>query len=526
MIKLDYKLYEWQAECLKKWQARGGRGMVQAVTGSGKTRLALAAAACLEDLAGERLRVRIVVPTNALMRQWSQALKEFFREVYGSENGAKRRFGLRGGGYKDSPDCQYMIYVVNSARYELARQVLAELRRGETVFLIADECHHYDSGQNRLIFEFLPHIGEYEERFFSLGLSATLPSGEARQYLSSVLGPRIYTYGMEKALAMETVCSYDIFHISLSFQREETEEYGDLSDRMMILHNRLCKVYPSLGKMGKKECFELLRSLCGDKNRTIAEMARQYLMLSYKRKSLICLARARIACVCDLVQRLDKKEKILIFGERISQAEEVYKLLAEVYPGKVGRYHSKMGQQANKNVMERFRDGDSRILIACKSIDEGVDVPDAAIGIILSGTSGRRQRVQRLGRIIRRKEGKNASLYYLHIMDTSEEESFLPEGKGSAVFELEYLPETGQFLNPDYDVAAKDYLDELERRGGTEEKRMEASRCLQLGCVRSDWIRTPEYLDERKNKEKYISDRNYWTCMKQLGRYVRRKANA
>ncbi|MCI8515352.1 MAG: DEAD/DEAH box helicase [Hungatella sp.] len=517
---MNRDLYSWQEDCLKRWQAAGGRGMVQAVTGSGKTRMALTAAARLEELAGEKLKVRIVVPTGALMRQWAQALREFPRDSLGGEE-RRRDIGMRGSGHTAPADRKYLIYVVNSARYELARQILAELRQGDTVFLIADECHHYVSGQNQLIFEFLPHIGEYEERFFSMGLSATLPGGEARQYLASVLGPGIYTYGMEKAMAMATVCRYEIYHIGLSFEKGERVEYDELSERMIRLYNCLCQSYPSLRTMSQGECFELLKSLCGDKNRRIAETAKQYLSLSYKRKSLVCLASARISCACDLVQRLDEREKILLFGERISQAEEIYRLLAGRYPGRVGRCHSGMGQQANRNVLERFRDGELRILIACKSIDEGVDVPDAAVGIVLSGTAARRQRIQRLGRIIRQRKGKSASLYYLHIVETSEDDCYLPGGSGHAIFELEYLPGAGRFLNPAYDEAAKALLRDMGDSGASGEKIREAMRCLRLGCVRSDWLRDTADLEERKNGEKYVSDRNYWSCMKRLKMYKR-----
>ncbi len=41
---MEKKLYSWQEDCLKRWFANKGRGMVQAVTGSGKTLLALTAA--------------------------------------------------------------------------------------------------------------------------------------------------------------------------------------------------------------------------------------------------------------------------------------------------------------------------------------------------------------------------------------------------------------------------------------------------------------------------------------------------
>lgn len=509
------ELYPWQEDCLKKWFANHGRGMVQAVTGSGKTLLALTAEKRLRNELEPELRVKIVVPTSALMRQWARALKEFLGDT--RQEITRQEIGLRGAGFRSSADCRYMIYVINSARYELARQILSDLKNGSAVLLIADECHRYESEQNRLIFEFLPHIKQYENRFFSLGLSATLPSGQAQAFLSSVLGRQIYSYGIRQAVSMHTVCRYDIFHIALSFLPDENAEYQEITDRMNYLYTSLLWTHPFLRNLSVKELFEVLRVLSSDKNRKIAEAASMYIRLSYRRKSLVCLASARISCACELVRRLPASEKILIFGERIRQADELYALLQKLYPERVGRYHSQMGEYANRNTLNRFQNGDVRILIACKAIDEGVDIPDAAVGIILSGTSMQRQRIQRLGRIIRNAEGKEyASLYYLHLEDTSEEARFLPAAEGSRIFDLKYLANTKSFLNPPYDRAAEALLDRMQAMGAGTEMLSEAARCLELGRVRADWCAAKNDLDRRMSRAGNTGDRNYWICMKKL----------
>lgn len=506
---MERKLYQWQEECLKNWFAHRGRGIVQAVTGSGKTLLALEGARRLDQKTEGRLRVRIVVPTGALLRQWQRTLKEF--------GVLQENIGLRGCGHKDTADRKYMIYVINSARYELARQILSELRNGDQVLLIADECHCYESAQNRLIFEFLPFIVSCGDRFYSLGLTATLPSGQALQYLTGVLGRRIYSYSMADASALRTVCSYEIYHIGLPFQPWEREEYQEMSEMMLFLNRKLLQAYPVLEKMNLKERFELLRRIAGERKGQLAKTASQYMGLSYKRKSLVCQARSRTLCAADLIERLDPGGKILIFGERIAQAEELYRLLQERYPGKTGRYHSQMGQQANRNVLERFRHGELRILIACKAVDEGLDVPDASVGIILSGTSTQRQRIQRLGRILRKKEnGRGASLYYLHVTESSEDTCFLPNGGEKHIFELEYDPDTGTFHHQDYDSLAEKTLDRLCKEGASPETVREAERCLRLGCVRSDWTLASGDITRRIETAKHVAERNYWICMKRL----------
>lgn len=515
---MSKELYRWQEDCLENWFKNEGRGIVQAVTGTGKTFLALSVLKRMDEKTGNQLRVKIVVPTAELMRQWEHSLRDFLKEPGNEEKSLRGVIGLRGGGHNAESDCKYMIYVINSARYELARRILGELREGEQVLMIADECHHYVSGQNRLIFEFLPHLnGEQASRFYSLGLTATLPGGQARQYLASVLGKRIYSYGMKEAAAQSTVCECDIYHIGLTLLKEEKETYEELTERMNILYRKLVKGFPLLREAGQRERFEILRQIAGSRDKRAAQTALLYIRLTYKRKSLVCLASERLLCACDLIACLDINEKIIIFGERVSQAEELYQILNRQYPERVGRYHSRMGYQANKNVLERFRAGNIRILITCKALDEGVDVPDVSVGIVLSGTSVKRQRVQRMGRIIRIQEGKGrASLYYLHTEETAEETYFLPDiGKGQ-LLELQYRSGDTGFMNPEYDDKAETLLEHMEEAGADGRKLREAERCLRKGRVRSDWRRKPQDIDIRIREAKYREDKNYWVCMKNL----------
>ncbi len=525
---MEKKLYEWQEKCLERWFGNHGRGMVQAATGAGKTMLALEAVKRLDEKLSGKLLVRIVTPNAGMMYQWERNLQEYLESrvceesTVGAQSGKGRKpeelrgqIGLKGGGQKSAPDRKYMIYVINSARYELARQILMEIREGKAVFLIADECHHYGSTQNRLIFEFFPYIREHEKNYFSMGLSATLPVGEEKAYLESVLGREIYNYGIAEASREQTVCPYDIYHIDVEFRAEERDEYEKISESMMQLYNKLLHICPSLRGRGQKERFEILGRLCDSRERRASELASRYMMLTYKRKRLVCLAAERLACVCDLVGRLGIREKIIIFGESISQADQLYWILAGKYPGRVSRYHSKMGRQANKNALEGFGRGEIRILISCRAVDEGVNVPDASIGIILSGTSKQRQRIQRLGRIIRRAEGKKkASLYYVHVCESAEDTCFLPNVEQISVFELVYREQEGGFQNPPYDETAQELLRNMQEKGTDGKLVEEAKRCIKMGIVRPDWKENIKWLEQKLEEEDDVRERNYWLCMK------------
>jgi len=71
-------------------------------------------------------------------------------------------------------------------------------------------------------------------------------------------------------------------------------------------------------------------------------------------------------------------------------------------------------------ILSRFADGTYGAVVTSKVLNEGVDVPDANVAVVLSGSGSVREHVQRLGRILRPKEGKRAILYELVSADTVE----------------------------------------------------------------------------------------------------------
>src|SRR5919106_774950 len=74
-----------------------------------------------------------------------------------------------------------------------------------------------------------------------------------------------------------------------------------------------------------------------------------------------------------------------------------------------------------QEMLERFKAGLYMAIVASKVLNEGVDVPEASVGVVLSGSSVAREFVQRLGRLLRRSEGKRAVLYEVVARATREE---------------------------------------------------------------------------------------------------------
>lgn len=285
-------------------------------------------------------------------------------------------------------------------------------------------------------------------------------------------------------------------------------------------------MYPSLKDAQGGQFFGFLNQLAQNPEAAGSNLAKVVLSLTYQRKSLVCSAGSRLPCACRLIAELSPKSRIIIFGERIEQADQLYTLLVRQCPGQVGCCHSKIGKTARKNALERYRSGELRILVSCRALDEGFDVPSADVGIVLSSASIERQRIQRLGRILRRQEGKEVSgLYYLYLEASTEECSYLDDLPGEAYScSLSYDSQTNDFLFPEYETAAVKVTQHFRQISKSRKIWKEIRKCLHRGTLRPDWllgVLLGEDVWEKKIASAWTTaEKNYWVCMREMGKYV------
>lgn len=517
---MKLQLYPWQEECLNIWSEKNYHGIINVVTGAGKTVLALSAIERLRNDLSVPLKVKIVVPTTFLLSQWRNSILEFSD----SPAVSREEIGYCYGSRKDPDNRSYMIYVINSARFTLARHILNDLKNGYSVLLIADECHHYTSEENRKIFDFLPYLNQNPGSYYCLGLSATPYSSNYESILVPALGEEIYRYGFSEAAAEHTITPFAIFQTSLSLQGEERSDYEDLSRKITLTLNRLTARCPSLRGLNGNQFFGRLNGLSGSSDLVISALASQLLTLSYQRKSLIFCAKARLSCACSLIREISPQTKIIIFGERIDQADSLYQQLMREFPSQAGRCHSKMDQKVRRQTLDRFRDGELRILVTCRALDEGFDVPDADVGIVLSCASIERQRIQRLGRILRRREGKQiSSLYYLYLEHTVEDPSFFSEMPEKSIScHLIYSEKADAFSFPEYEQVAIRVLNRFSQASLDESVQREVRKCLLAGMIRSDWmlgrILGEDIWEKKIDLSETTEEKNYWICMRSVGK--------
>ena len=522
---MKLRLYAWQEECLKIWLENGCKGIVNVVTGAGKTALAAAAIEQLLKTDADSLRIKIVVPKTFLVRQWSRALMEYLQVP-------RKDIGVYFGSRK-SVDRKFMIYVINSARNSLARHTLRELLSSKPVFIIADECHHYGTDENARIFDFYswrladkPSMEHHAHDLsiasntpvYTLGLSATPFCEHFSDVLVPCLGPEIYRFSLYSALRADIINMFAVFYICLRFDKYEQGLYNELTDKIGIAMEELRKCCPNIGAFNSSSFFAELRRLIGVGNE-LSELALVIMCLFYKRRDVVYNAASRVRCVFDLVRLIRKDAKIIIFGERIETADEIYEGLKSIFPNESGIYHSGVHRSVGESALKRFEDGEIRILVSCRTLDEGLSITSADVAIIVSSTNSVRQRIQRLGRILRKKDnGRQVYFYYLYIYGTTEESVFSQEHMSGlerqvSFIDLNYNERTGEFSNNSYNQLVEAVKLRTAKKSWSNEMLQELSKNLNKGLITCDWLLPEEVCEEYIRSAKDKSLRNYFTAI-------------
>lgn len=365
--------FSHQKEALEAWKRAGRRGVVVLPTGAGKTYVAQLA---LQETPRSTL---IVVPTLDLMHQWYANLEAAFPES---------DLGLLGGGSKD--ESQILVATYDSAA------IHAERIGNRYAMIIFDECHHLPG-------DFVRSIAEYSLAPYRLGLTATPERSDGKHDdLTSLIGPIVYRKSPEE-LAGKSLSEHEIRQIKVSLSKEERSEYDScIKQRNEFLQRS--GIF--LGSLNGWQKF-VAASARSSEGRAAMLAHRQARKLAFGTE-------AKIRVLYDLLAK-HASDRILIFTDdnatvyRISQS---LLIPAITHQSKVKERHE---------ILKNFRDGTYPRIVTSRVLNEGVDVPEANVAIVLSGTGSTREYVQRLGRILRKGEGKLAILYEVIAEDTAEE---------------------------------------------------------------------------------------------------------
>ena len=379
----DYKAAAWtltssrtpfphQTEAVEAWWKAGGRGVVVLPTGTGKTFTAMLA---IRQAGRPTL---VVTPTIDLLNQWHWELSQGFGGTV----------GLMGGG-------DYDIRPLTVTTYDSA---YIHLERWGSKFglLVFDECHHLPGPTYAMA-----AIGSLAP--FRLGLTATPDRADGmEQVYPELIGPIVYRREIRE-LSGDFLAEYRTERIYVSLTADEQERYQAARDkyRRFVYERNISMSGPN---GWQRFIFEASRSQEG------WEAFRAYL----EQKRLERAAGAKLQKLEELLAR-HAADRVLIFT---ADNATVYQI-ARKYLVPAITHQTKTRER--KQILDRFHSGEYPIVVTSQVLNEGVDVPAANVGIVLSGTSTIRENVQRLGRLLRKQQGKQAILYEVVARGTTEE---------------------------------------------------------------------------------------------------------
>ncbi|GHJ56362.1 hypothetical protein Nm8I071_56690 [Nonomuraea sp. TT08I-71] len=390
----------WQTEALAEWRAQGRRGVVEAVTGTGKTAVGVLAAAAALD-AGEK--VLVLVPSRELLDQWYEVLQRDLRVD---------RVGRFGDGHKDTLyEHSVLVATVQSAAKEWM------LPPSTPGLLVADEVHRYGS----------PKYADALEPGFGarLGLTATYERKDhgiivhLQPYFGSVVAGCTY----ERGLVDEILAPFRVGFLGVDFTPDEQERHNEYDERARALRRRLTSDHGCPEEPFGEFMSAVNRLRQGSYADPSTRDARSYLTAFSKRRQLLAECRRKQEALASLAPIFATADRGLVFSETKASAEQAAAVL-RVNGVQAEEFHSDLHADARKNRLARFREGQLKVLTAPRALDEGIDVPQAEVGVILAASRSKRQMIQRMGRVIRpKKDGRPAAFIILYARGTAEDPS-------------------------------------------------------------------------------------------------------
>lgn len=361
-----------QQEALQTWWSQGGRGVVVLPTGTGKTFVALLAIAQVSR------PTLVITPTIPLMNQWYDEMLKAFGEP----------IGLLGGGYHELHPLSVTTY--DSAYIHLERW---GNKYGLVVF---DECHHLPGASYQLA-----AIGAIAP--YRLGLTATPERADGRDMIyPDLVGPIVYRREIRQ-LAGDFLAEYRVVRLDVELSREEKERYDQARYvyRQFLFNHQI--------PIGTPEGWQ----------RFIRETSRaqdgRAAFQAYREQKRIALAApAKINLLGRLLERHAHDRMIIFTYDNASVYQIARRFLVPAIT-----HQTKTRER--QRILERFHSGEYHVVVTSQVLNEGVDVPAANVGVILSGTGSVREHVQRLGRLLRKHGTKQALLYEVVTRDTAEE---------------------------------------------------------------------------------------------------------
>jgi superfamily II DNA or RNA helicase len=367
------ELRPYQQDALLSWQQFDRQGVVVLPTGAGKTRVAIAAMACAAAPSV------VLCPTRALVWQWHRELSQWYTGPIGVVG-----------------DGSYAVEALTVMTFESAWRHLERLGDRFSM-VVVDEAHHFGSGNRSESLEMLAAP-------MRLGLTATAPArvSASAERLEDLLGPTVCELGVGD-LVGTWLADYRRDRLFVKLDEQEREEY----DACYLPFSEARRDWRERNRDGAWGDFmrELSRSAEGRR-----------LIQDYQRAvSLASFPKAKRSLTTRLLCR-HADTRSLVFT---ALADHAYSISMD---NLIPVVTAEIGRAERAEILSQFAEGKLRALASARVLNEGIDVPDATVAIVVAGALGTREHIQRIGRVLRPRPGKRALIYELITEKTLDDE--------------------------------------------------------------------------------------------------------
>ncbi|MEO9363295.1 MAG: DEAD/DEAH box helicase family protein [Nitrososphaera sp.] len=365
-------LRDYQQKAFDSWVNAGMRGCVVLPTGSGKTLVGVKA---IEKASAASL---VVVPTLDLVDQWTSVLSRYFSAADASAT--TNKIGNLGGGSED-------IQPITVSTYDSA-YLRAAFLGNKFRLVVFDEVHHLAAPGYRM-------IAEQMAAPFRLGLTATIErEDDLHRDLPRLVGEVVFKVSPDVLARQKHLAQYEVERRRVELSPEELAEYKANMHKYHECLNRLGGMTDAAAEAaGYTISLEKLIMMSGRN-----PLAREALLARNRATNIALNSKAKLEELKEILAE-NKDAKTIIFTQHNNMVYEISDRFLIPF------ITHKTGKSERQDVLRGFEDGRYTAIVTSKVLDEGVDVPDAELGIIVSGTGSAREFIQRLGRLLRPKPG-------------------------------------------------------------------------------------------------------------------------
>jgi len=405
---LMLKPWNHQKKAFDKWLIRGSKGIIVMATATGKTLVGIMAIFHCNNLL-KKGKVLIIAHSKAILNQWrKEVIDKLGLHISDKED------------YRTSVKCGFL-----DVFFQTFQTVYKDPNKYRADLMIVDEVHHGGGVQFRKALT-VPCK-------FKMGLSATIEGKEKYDVLQKYLGKKVCEYSLEQARKDDIIPEFKwILHTTYLTQKEEAE-FRLISKQIRTIfnsirndRNTIMRIDPHAQDIEINSLYDIIKLFTKARYRDIKlpKRWRNLQQLLFQRRWIIHRSFPKQQEAVDLAAEYAEHKKVILFCMDIETCESIGSQLRD--RGKpVYMTHSQQNEDIMMENLDSFKDASCGVLIGARMLDEGIDIADAEIGINVSSSKTRLQLVQRMGRVLRKMEGKKPIFH--HFIAVPEKESYISE---------------------------------------------------------------------------------------------------